>query len=281
MDEGRPANEGEQPAGDIIVRCADALYQAETTRRPIQPLTRAHADLSVADAYRVQQFNVERRLSTGQRIVGHKIGLTARAMQEKFGVNEPDYGHLLDAMVLESKVLDLGTLVDPQIEVEPAFFLGRRLKGPGVTAAEVMAATEYVSVCFEIIDSRFVDWKVRLQDTVADNGSSARVALGAKRVKPASLVLDRLDTELELDGRVVERGNTGDILGHPANGVAWLANYVGAFGVALEAGHIVLPGTCTRSRRIYGCRRLLGRIADLGEISLEVIGTPAVTNTEN
>ena len=269
-------------AGDVIVRCADALYQAETTRRPIQPLTRAHADLSVADAYRIQQFNIERRLRSGQRIVGHKIGLTARAMQEKFGVNEPDYGHLLDAMVLDgTRALDLGTLVDPQIEVEPAFFLGRRLKGPGVTAAEVMAATEYVSVCFEIIDSRFIDWKVRLQDTVADNGSSARVVLGAKRVKPAALALDKLDTELEIDGKVMERGNTGEILGHPANGVAWLANYVGGFGVALETGHIVLPGTCTRSRRIYGCRRLVGRIAGLGEISLDVTGTPAVTRAEN
>jgi 2-keto-4-pentenoate hydratase len=265
------------PAGDAIVRCADALYEAESSRRPIPPITRAHPELSVADAYRIQQFNIERRVRAGQHIIGHKIGLTAKAMQEQFGVNEPDYGHLLDAMVLDgASALDLGTLVDPQIEVEPAFCLGRRLKGPGVTAAEVIAATEYVSICFEVIDSRIINWQLRLQDTVADNGSSARVALGAKRISPAALDLGNLATELELDGKVVERGNTGDILGHPANGIAWLANHVGEFGVALEAGHIVLPGTCTRSRRIHGCRRLAGRIAGLGEITLEVTGAPSV-----
>lgn len=268
------------PAGDLIARCADALFEAESARRPIEPLTRAHPQLSVADAYRIQQYNIERRLRRGARIVGHKIGLTAKAMQQQFGVNEPDYGHLLDGMVLDpARPLDLGELVDPQIEVEPAFVLGRPLKGPGVTAAEVVAATEYVTLCFEVIDSRIIDWQVKLADTVADNGSSARLVLSARRMPPGDLVLDDLDTELELDGTVVERGNTRAILGHPANGIAWLANHVGAFGVTLEAGHIVLPGTCTRSRRIHGYRRLVGRMAGLGEISLRVSGTPAVLQT--
>jgi 2-keto-4-pentenoate hydratase len=264
---------------DVIAQCAAQLSHAESRRRPTEPLTRSYPALSVPDAYRIQQANVQRRLELGERIVGHKIGLTAKAMQELFGVNEPDYGHLLDTMMHDAGTpLELAELIDPQIEVEPAFVLGKRLQGPQLGIAEVLAATDYVCVCFEVIDSRIIDWRIRLQDTVADNGSSARVVLGAKRVAPASLALDTLDTELELDGVVVETGNTRAILGHPANGIAWLANHIAEFGVSLEPGHIVLPGTCTRSVRIGGHRRAVGRIAGLGEVTLELAGEPAIPN---
>jgi 2-keto-4-pentenoate hydratase len=266
-------------SADVIAQCAAQLFGAESSRRPTEPLTQSFPGLTVADAYRIQQANVQRRLARGERVVGHKIGLTAKAMQELFHVNEPDYGHLLDTMMHAArKPLDLTELIDPQIEVEPAFVLGKRLKGPNVDIAEVLAATDHVCVCFEVIDSRIIDWRIRLQDTVADNGSSARVVLGAKRVKPDSLALDTLDTELELDGTVVETGNTSAILGHPARGIAWLANRIAEFGITLEPGHIVLPGTCTRSVRIGGHRRAAGRIAGLGEVSLELSGTPSVAN---
>ncbi|MBI2969900.1 MAG: fumarylacetoacetate hydrolase family protein [Gammaproteobacteria bacterium] len=267
---------------DVIAQCADALYQAELTRRPILPLTETFPELGVADAYGIQRRNVERRVRAGQRVIGHKIGLTAKAMQELFGVNEPDYGHLLNTMVHAGNTpLDLGEFIDPQIEVEPAFVLRRRLKGPGVTVDEVIDATDYVSVCFEVIDSRIIDWRIKLQDTVADNGSSARVVLGSRRVGPTNLALDDMDTDLELDGAVVETGNTGAILGHPANGIAWLTNRIAEFGIALEAGHVVLPGTCTRSRRIAGRRRVGGRIAGLGEVYLDLKGVPHVIHTGN
>ncbi len=266
-------------SADVIAQCAAQLSGAESTRRPTEPLTKAHPSLSVPDAYRIQQANVQGRLARGERVVGHKIGLTAKAMQELFGVNEPDYGHLLDTMLHQAREpLDLGELIDPQIEVEPAFVLGRRLQGPDVSVADVLAATDYVSVCFEVIDSRIIDWRIRLQDTVADNGSSARVVLGSKRVDPTSLALDTLDTELELDGVVVETGNTSAILGHPAKGIAWLANRISEFGITLEPGHIVLPGTCTRSVRIGGHRRVVGRIAGLGEVSLRLTGDPSIPN---
>jgi 2-keto-4-pentenoate hydratase len=262
-----------------IATCADALARAESTRQPIAPLTEAHPELSVADAYRIQQWNVARRVRTGERVVGHKIGLTSKAMQEQFGVDEPDFGHLLDTMVVPTgAALDLGALIDPRIEIEPAFVLGRPLRGPGVTATDVIAATDYVSVCFEIIDSRIVDWRIRLQDTVADNGSSARLVMGTRRVRPRDVALANLDTTLELDGAVVERGNTGAILGDPAMSVAWFANRIADYGIALDAGHIVLPGTCTRSWRIYGRQRLGGRIAELGELAVGVTGTPTVTD---
>lgn len=266
-------------ATDLIAHCAAELYGAESSRRPTEPLTRRFPELSVPDAYRIQQANVQRRLARGERVVGHKIGLTAKAMQELFGVGEPDYGHLLNTMVHDARSpLDLSALIDPQIEVEPAFVLGRELEGPGVSVADVLAATDHVCVCFEVIDSRIIDWRVRLQDTVADNGSSARVVLGASKTDPAVLELDNLKAELELDGAVVETGNTGAILGHPARGIAWLANRISEFGIALEPGHIVLPGTCMRSVRIGGHRRAVGRIEGLGEISLHLLGAPAVPN---
>jgi 2-keto-4-pentenoate hydratase len=263
---------------NVIATCADALFDAEAARRPIPPLTDRFPGLKIADAYGIQQRNVDRRVRAGQRVVGHKIGLTSRAMQEQFGVKVPDYGHLLDTMVCDDGApLDLGELIDPRIEIEPAFVLGRRLAGPGVGVADVIAATDYVSLCFEIIDSRIIDWRIRLQDTVADNGSSARLVLNSRRASPIGLELDNLPAELELDDVLAERGNTRDILGHPANGVAWLANSIAEFGVALEPGHIVLPGTCSRSRRIWGCQRLTGRMQGLGEIELEVEGVPSVT----
>lgn len=266
-------------AADLIDRCAAVLDGAESSRQPIEPLTNRFPGLTVPEAYRIQQANVERRLKRGEHVVGHKIGLTARAMQELFGVSEPDYGHLLDTMLHDERVpLDLGTLIDPQIEIEPAFVLGSKLQGPNVGVAEVLAATEYVCVCFEVIDSRIIDWRVRLQDTVADNGSSARVVLGAFKADPNVLELDNLETELELDGVVRETGNTSAILGHPANGIAWLANRISEFGLTLDAGHVVLPGTCTRCVRIGGHSRVAGRIEGLGEVTLQLVGTPSVPN---
>jgi 2-keto-4-pentenoate hydratase len=263
----------------VIEQCADALANAERIRRPMRPLTELHPGLSIGDAYGVQRNNVARRKRAGERIVGHKVGLTAVAMQELFGVHEPDFGHLLDTMVHDAAMpLDLSELIDPQIEVEPAFVLARPLSGPGLTSEDVLAATEYVSVCFEVIDSRIVDWNIRVQDTVADNGSSARVVIGSLKVLPGTLRLDNLETILQLDGQVVERGNTSAILGHPANGVAWLGNKLAEFGIALQAGDVVLPGTCTRCRRIAGHRIVKGSIAGLGEISLRLENSPSIVD---
>jgi 2-keto-4-pentenoate hydratase len=269
----------EQPS---IRPLADELFRAEENRRPVEPLTQRHPALSLDDAYRIQQFNIDRRLAQGGRVIGHKIGLTARAMQIKFGVDEPDYGHLLDTMWLDgSDALDMGELIDPQIEVEPAFVLGADLSGPDVSIDDVMEATDYISVCFEIIDSRIVDWRILLQDTVADNGSSARVVLGEERHRAGDLRLDDMETELEVDGRVVETGNTSAILGHPAQGVAWLANAISRFGVGLKAGHVVLPGTCTRSYRINGHKEARGRIHGLGEVRLALTGRPFAHTTDD
>lgn len=264
-----------------LAAIADELYRAEVERRPLEPLTERFPGLTLDDAYRIQLHNIQRRVEAGERIIGHKIGLTARAMQVKFNVDTPDYGHLLDAMNLQPEMpLSMEELIDPQIEVEPAFVLGRELAGPGVTQQVVMEAIEYTCVCFEIIDSRIKDWRIKLNDTVADNGSSSRVLLGAERRNPNDLELDDLETELEIDGFVVETGNTSAILGHPAESVAWLANAVARFGVTFAAGHIILPGTSTRSYRLSGCKEARGRIAGLGEVVLSLSGTPHSRNKD-
>lgn len=260
---------------------ADELYRAECERSPLEPLTERFPNLTLDDAYRIQLHNIQRRVAAGQRIIGHKIGLTARAMQIKFNVDTPDYGHLVNSMKLEPGMpLDMGELIDPQIEVEPAFVLGRELAGPGVTRQVVMESIDYTCVCFEVIDSRIRDWRIKLNDTVADNGSSSRVLLGAERRNPNELALDDLETELEIDGCIVEKGNTSAILGHPAESVAWLANAVAPFGVTFSAGHIILPGTSTRSYRLSGCKEARGRIAGLGEVILGLSGTPHSRNKD-
>ena len=256
---------------------ATRLIDAQATRRPIGPLTHDLPDLSVADAYEIQRLTAKARVDRGDPVRGHKIGLTAKVMQEHFGVNEPDYGHLFATMFVDDEMtLDLSTLIDPQIEVEPAFILKARLHGPGISLEDVLAATEWIVPAFEIINSRIVDWDIKLQDTVADNGSSARVVLGNSRVRPNEVQLDCLATTLCLDGEAVERGNTSAILGHPAAGVAWLANAVGAHGVALEAGHVVLPGTATRSHRIASRKTARAEIEDLGTVALSFTGRPTV-----
>jgi 2-oxopent-4-enoate hydratase len=268
---------GSEKTEQVLRRLADSLYRSEETRQPIGPLTEAYPPLTLEQAYRVQQINAERRIGLGQKLVGHKIGLTAQAMRDLFKVSEPDYGHLFDNMVHDHrKPLDLAGLIDPQIECEPAFVLSKRLKGPGVTGEQVLDATAYISTCFEVIDSRVADWRIKLQDTVADNGSSARVVMGPDRVRPRDLKLDCLDSFLEMDGEVKDRGNTSAILGHPANGVAWLANAISKFGLALETGHIVLPGTCTRSHRMAGFRTVRGMIEGIGEVSIRLHGAPTI-----
>jgi 2-keto-4-pentenoate hydratase len=262
-----------------IRELAHKLIAAEQSRTPIGPLT-AIASLSVADAYEVQRLTAQARIEGSDPVKGHKIGLTAKVMQEYFKVSEPDYGHLFASMfVPNGSALDLSRLIDPQIEVEPAFILKSPLRGPGITRDDVLAATEWIVPSFEIIDSRITDWAIKLQDTIADNGSSALVVLGDARIRPQDLALDAMDTRLLLDGAVVETGNTAAILGHPAEGIAWLANAVGAHGVSLEAGHVLLPGTATRSHRIAGHRTARAEVDGLGTVELSFVNKPAVVRS--
>jgi len=225
------------------------LDEAERTAHPIEPLTARWPALDVEDAYAIQQMNVERRTSEGAAIRGHKVGLSSRAMQEMMGVDECDFGHLLDDMfVFEGDTIQTSGLCHPRVEVEIAFVLGERLPGKTCHVADVLRATEFVLPALEIIDSRIRDWRIGLVDTIADNASSCRVVLGGNPARPVDLPdLRQIGARLDIDGEEVGSGRSDAVLGNPASAVAWLARKLDTFGVRLEPGHVVLPGSCTRA----------------------------------
>lgn len=201
------------------------LWAAHRNQAPIPPLTETFPGFDVADAYAVQQINLRRRIAAGARLVGHKIGLTSQPMQELLGVAEPDFGYILDDMVLSNDAtVPVDRFCAPRVEPEIAFLLHRPLRGPGVTVADVHAATEAVAVALEIVDSRIADWKLTLPDTVADNASSGAVVLGEWVPFAADLDLPGLHAALHLDGAEIAAGWGSAVLGDPAAAVAWLAN---------------------------------------------------------
>lgn len=228
---------------DLIQSLGDELYDALTQCRVVEPLTSRHADITVDDAYAIQQRLNARRLQAGERIVGKKIGVTSQAVMNMLGVHQPDFGLLTDAMVYnEGEAIPAARLIQPKAEGEIAFVLKRDLQGPGVTAADVLAATEGVMACFEIVDSRIRDWKIRIQDTVADNASCGVFVLGDRLVDPRRVDLATCGMVLEKNGEIAVTGAGAATLGSPLTAVAWLANTLGRMGVTLRAGEVILSG---------------------------------------
>ncbi|MEO6083742.1 MAG: 2-keto-4-pentenoate hydratase [Umezawaea sp.] len=233
---------------DQRAAAADLLRAAERDRAPIKPLVEHYPDLDVVDAYEVQLINIRRRTAVGGVVVGHKVGLSSLAMQQMMGVDEPDYGHLLEDMRLSRTVpVRAADYCFPRVEVEVAFILGADLPGEGCTEQDVLDATEAVAPSIELIDSRIADWRIGLADTIADNASSAGFVLGAERVAVSDVDLRAIDVRLRKDGEVLVEGRSDAVLGNPVVAVAWLAGKVASFGVRLKAGDVVLPGSCTRA----------------------------------
>jgi 2-keto-4-pentenoate hydratase len=223
---------------------AEGLLEAYASCIPVPPLTAAEPLLSITDAYEIQLAQVRAWTAAGAVVKGHKVGLTSAAMQRQLGVDQPDFGHLLDRMFLpEGVIADIGRFLQPRAEPEIAFVLGRPLQGPGVTVAEALVAVEFVLPALEIIDSRIADWKITLADTIADNASSGAVVLGSRPVKPETLDLSLTGCLLHRNGRIEGTGAGGAVLGSPVNALVWLANTIGPLGVRLEPGHVVLPGS--------------------------------------
>jgi len=221
----------------------DELYRALRSATPIDPLTARHPELGVEQAYRIQERLMQRRQQDGERIVGKKIGVTSQAVMNMLGVHQPDFGWLTDAMLVHpGDVIDLSTMIQPKAEGEIAFVLKRDLQGPGVGVADVLAATECVMPCFEIVDSRIRDWKIKIQDTVADNASCGVFVLGGQARSPLDIDLHACGLVLEKNGEVVVTGAGAAALGSPLNAVAWLANTLGTLGQGLKAGEVILSG---------------------------------------
>ncbi|MGE5485674.1 MAG: 2-keto-4-pentenoate hydratase [Ignavibacteriales bacterium] len=229
-----------------IQRFSEELMEAERLGRPVDQLTSRVPGLTVVDAYQIQLHTIREKTARGARIVGKKIGLTSKAMQDLLGVSEPDYGHLLDTMVVPEGVPVPATrLCQPKAEGEIAFVLKSDLRGPGLSIVDVLRATEGVIAAIEIVDSRVRDWRIKIQDTVADNASSALLVLGGKMVDPFDLDLRLVGMVLEKNGQIVNTGAGAAVLGHPASSVAWLANKLADYGLGLAAGEIVLAGALT------------------------------------
>jgi len=225
---------------------ADELHAALRSGRTLTPLSEREAGITIDDAYRISSRMLERRIADGERVIGKKIGVTSKAVQDMLNVHQPDFGFLTDRMqVVNGATVSLreAGLIQPRAEGEIAFILKQDLSGPGVTRQDVLDATECVLPCFEIVDSRIHDWKIRIQDTVADNASCGVFVLGEARVDPRAVDLAAVRLDMFKNGKPAGSGLGSAVQGHPAEAVAWLANTLGAFGIPFLAGEIILSGS--------------------------------------
>jgi 2-oxo-hept-3-ene-1,7-dioate hydratase len=232
---------------------AHRLDIAEKTRQRIRPPSAQYPNLTVEDAYAIQRAWVAMKIAAGRALKGHKIGLTSRAMQSIANINEPDYGALLDDMFFaDGGEIPVARFIEPRLEVELAFIMGRRLAGPNCTIFDVLAAADYVVPTVEIVDLRTmnVDPETKKNrtviDNIADNAANAALVMGGRPVRPDAVDLRWVAALCYRNGVIEESGVAAAVLNHPANGVAWLANKLAPFEVALEPGQVVLAGSFTR-----------------------------------
>lgn len=252
-----------------IQTLAEKLYYSEINRKEIEQPTKFVRELSVDDAYHIQLENVKRKQKEGLHITGKKIGLTSKSMQELLGVGEPDYGHLLNDMeVPNGGTVPSGKLMQPKAEGEIAFILREDLKGPEITMEQVLHATESIVPSIEIVDSRVKDWKITLEDTIADNASSGLYVLGDVHVSPRKHDLSQLKMNLYKNGKFINSGTGADVLDNPAICVAWLANRLAQYNISLKAGEVILSGALSAA--------IEGETGDIFEINIEKLGTVSV-----
>ena len=256
----------------LIEQLGTELYQALVDAKTVHPLTERHPDISIEDAYQIQKQLMKLRLAAGERVIGKKIGVTSKAVMNMLGVYQPDFGYLTDGMVYnEGQAIPMSRLIQPKAEGEIAFVLKKTLKGPGISSADVLAATEGVMACFEIVDSRIHDWKIKIQDTVADNASCGVFVLGDRLVDPRDVDLNTCGMVLEKNGDIVATGAGAAALGAPANAVAWLANTLGRLGIALEAGEVVMSGSLAIMVPVAAGDNLRVTIGGIGSCSVRFV----------
>jgi len=256
----------------LIEQLGTELYQALVDAKTVKPLTDRHPDISIEDAYQIQKQLMKLRLAAGERVIGKKIGVTSKAVMNMLGVYQPDFGYLTDGMVYnEGQAIPMSRLIQPKAEGEIAFVLKKTLKGPGISSADVLAATEGVMACFEIVDSSIQDWKIKIQDTVADNASCGVFVLGDRLVDPRDVDLNTCGMVLEKNGDIVATGAGAAALGAPANAVAWLANTLGRLGIALEAGEVVMSGSLAIMVPVAAGDNLRVSIGGIGSCSVRFV----------
>lgn len=253
----------------MVEDIALALDRAERERTPLPPLSETYPMLTPTEAYAIQSAWFAMKLAQGARLVGRKIGLTSQAMQQQMGVDQPDYGFLLDTMAVSpGGVLVCSEFLQARIEPEIAFWLAEDVRGPGITAEHVLAASRGVSAALELVDSRITNWRITLVDTIADNASSGRMIVSESVVPVERLDLAAVRTVLTRNGEPVGTGTGAAVLGHPAVAVAWLANKLAEFGVTLLAGQVVLSGSMCGAVPVVPGDTFRATFTELGEVSL-------------
>jgi 2-oxo-hept-3-ene-1,7-dioate hydratase len=252
-------------------KAVDLLLAAEAARAPAVQLSTTFPDITIDDSYAIQSAVIARKVADGAKVIGHKVGLTSKAMQQSSKIDEPDYGHLLDYMMIAdgAKVAHANYCI-PRVEIELSFVLGEPLQGPGVGLLDVLRATEYVVPSIEIIDARVQNPR-KIFDTVADNGAAAGIVIGGRPVGPMDTDLRWVGGAMYRNGEIEETGLASGVLGHPALGVAWLANKVGPFGTVLEPGHIVLSGSFTRPVWADKGDTLHADFGELGSLAVQFV----------
>jgi 2-oxo-hept-3-ene-1,7-dioate hydratase len=263
---------------DLTRALARQLYDARKSRTQLRHFSRAHPQMTIDDGYAIQREWVRLEQADGRVIKGRKIGLTSRAMQQASQITEPDFAPLMDDMFFAcGGDIPAARFIAPRVEVELAFVLGKPLRGPGVTLADVLAATDYVTPAIEIIDARIEqldrDTKAprKVFDTIADFAANAGVILGGLRVRPAEIDLRWVGALLERNGVIEETGLAAGVLGHPAAGVAWLANKIAPYGEQLDAGDVVLAGSFTRPTTAHAGDRFAVDYGPLGVIPFRFV----------
>lgn len=229
-----------------INQLGDELYEALRACRTLQPLTEREADISLEEAYHISLRMVQQRQTRdGEVIVGKKIGVTSQPVQDMLNVRQPDFGFLTDAMAYENnaELQVAGQLIQPRAEGEIAFRLKKDLIGPGVTESDVLDATATIIPCFEVVDSRIDNWRIKIQDTVADNASCGVYVLGDIEVDPRDFDLPALKMRIYKNGELHSEGLGSAVQGNPLTAVAWLANTLGEFGIPFKAGEVILSGS--------------------------------------
>lgn len=253
---------------------ARTLLDSYTTGKPIAPLTATYADLTLEDAYAIQLLQIEELTRSGRTVKGHKVGLTSAAMQRLLGVDEPDFGHLLDDFFyLQHDPIPVDRFLQPRIEPEVAFVLKQPIRGPGIAVHEAIAAVDFVLPALEIVDSRIENWKIGLVDTIADNASSGALVLGSTPTGLHEVDLRLAGAVMTRNGVVVGTGAGGAVLGSPITSLVWLANTLGARGVALEAGHVILPGAVCAMVPVSSGDTFTATFAGLGSVTARFAGS--------
>jgi 2-oxopent-4-enoate/cis-2-oxohex-4-enoate hydratase len=256
-----------------LTTLADELYRALDDRTTVAPLTERHPKITIEDAYRISRQVFERRLADGHTLVGKKVGVTSKAVQDMLGVHQPDFGYLTATMQYEdgAEMPISQRLIQPRAEGEIAFRLAEDLAGPGITNADVLAATRAVHACFEVVDSRVESWRIKIQDTVADNASSGLFVLGTQATDPNDVDFEGCRMVVRKNGEFLSEGRGSAALGSPLTCVAWLANTFGEFGVPLRAGEIILSGSLVPLEPVAP--------GDWMEVEIEGIGSASVQFT--